>query len=498
MNSNDKPTYEELEKLVQKLKTQVKVNQNKDRLRLLLDAFEGMITFHKPSGEYIYYNKAKDYPTTSESIIGKMPEDLFSPTISILLKMAFEKVKEKGESEMLEILFDVKGEEKWFSAYIYPLKDKNGNVIEMVKIYRDINLRKVAEEEIIRQNNQLLKSETAYRDVLKASSDLIVVFNNKGVIEFINHASEKFYGSSPDKCKGKQVFDFVHPTDLEETKSQFLNWEYSSENNFHFENRNISASGEIWDTEWYVSIERTENSTIKITAIIRDITEQNKIHQELLVANKELLLQNRQQDKQRKILIISKKEVEESEARFRMLILNMEAGVIVYAPDTSIISNNLRVSEIFGLSDEQIKGIKLMDPIWKLVRKDKSPLPFLEYPINIILKTKNSIKNSIVGFSHPFRAGITWVKVNGYPVLCDSGEVKEVVISFIDYTKRIQVLEEKIATTLKLEKNEKRLNHAEALAKVGSWIYYPSTQKAEWSDETFNIWGFDTPRSSLL
>jgi PAS domain S-box-containing protein len=412
--------------------------------------------------------------------------------------MAFEKVKEKGESEMLEILFDVKGEEKWFSAYIYPLKDKNGNVIEMVKIYRDINLRKVAEEEIIRQNNQLLKSETAYRDVLKASSDLIVVFNNKGVIEFINHASEKFYGSSPDKCKGKQVFDFVHPTDLEETKSQFLNWEYSSENNFHFENRNISASGEIWDTEWYVSIERTENSTIKITAIIRDITEQNKIHQELLVANKELLLQNRQQDKQRKILIISKKEVEESEARFRMLILNMEAGVIVYAPDTSIISNNLRVSEIFGLSDEQIKGIKLMDPIWKLVRKDKSPLPFLEYPINIILKTKNSIKNSIVGFSHPFRAGITWVKVNGYPVLCDSGEVKEVVISFIDYTKRIQVLEEKIATTLKLEKNEKRLNHAEALAKVGSWIYYPSTQKAEWSDETFNIWGFDTPRSSLL
>ncbi|EAR12891.1 FixL-related histidine kinase [Polaribacter irgensii 23-P] len=494
MNSNGKPTYEELEKLVQKLKIQVKVKQNKDRLYLLLDAFEGMITFHKPSGEYIYCNKKKDYPTTSESIIGKMPEDLFSPTISVLLKAAFKKVKKKGESEMLEILFDLNGEKKWFSVYIYPIKDKNGIVIEIVKIYRDIHPKKFTEEEIIRKHSALLKSEGAYRDVLKASSDLIVVFDKKGTIEFINHASEKFYGLPSDKCIGKRVFDFIHPADLEESKAQFLNWEHSSKNNFHFENKNISASGEIWDTEWYVSIERTGNSTIKITAIIRDITKQNQIYQELLVANKKLLFQNRLQDRQRKILIKSKKEVEESEARFRMLILNMEAGVIVYAPDTSIISNNLRVSEIFGLSDDQIKGIKLMDPIWKLVRKDKSPMPFLEYPINIILQTKNSIKNSIVGFSHPFRAGITWVKVNGYPILNDSGKIKEVVISFIDYTKRLQVLDEKIATTLKLEKNEKRLNHAEALAKVGSWMYYPSTQKAEWSDETFNIWGFDTHR----
>ena len=41
------------------------------------------------------------------------------------------------------------------------------------------------------------------------------------------------------------------------------------------------------------------------------------------------------------------------------------------------------------------------------------------------------------------------------------------------------------------KKIENKLNEAQALAKVGSWLYNPSTQKIEWSDETFHLWGFD-------
>ena len=42
------------------------------------------------------------------------------------------------------------------------------------------------------------------------------------------------------------------------------------------------------------------------------------------------------------------------------------------------------------------------------------------------------------------------------------------------------------------KKIETKLNEAQALAKVGSWLYNPSTQKIEWSDETFHLWGFDS------
>lgn len=41
------------------------------------------------------------------------------------------------------------------------------------------------------------------------------------------------------------------------------------------------------------------------------------------------------------------------------------------------------------------------------------------------------------------------------------------------------------------KKIEKSLNEAQAIAKIGSWNYTLATQKIEWSDETFRLWGFD-------
>ena len=41
------------------------------------------------------------------------------------------------------------------------------------------------------------------------------------------------------------------------------------------------------------------------------------------------------------------------------------------------------------------------------------------------------------------------------------------------------------------KKIENKLNEAQTLAKVGSWLFYPATQKLEWSDETFHLLGFD-------
>ena len=344
----------------------------------------------------------------------------------------------------------------------------------------------------VKNNKALLRSDVLYQDILNSSKDLILVVNKTGKIEFINQASKKFYGLSPGKCLGKFVFDFVHPEDQEKIKAKFIKWQHLKKNRFHFENRQMSSSGEIRETEWNVNIERNEKEIIKITSIIRDITIQKATHLELLKVNKELLTQNKLQEKQTQSLISSKQDAEESEARFRMLILSMEAGVLVHGPDTSIITSNIRASEILGLSNDQLRGLKTISPIWKFVKADKSPLPVSDYPVNRIARTKKSIKNSIVGVVHPDRNTITWAKVNGCASLSDTGEIKEIVISFIEHTDRVKIEQEKIAAILKLEKSEKRLNHTQELASVGSWVFYPSSQKAEWSDETFNLWGLDS------
>ncbi|WP_298779718.1 PAS domain-containing protein [uncultured Polaribacter sp.] len=144
--SNKKLTYQDLEQEISRLK------QSENRFKMLLKASEDMITIHKPNGKYIYYNEPNCYPITAKGIVGKMPSDLFTKEISNTLFDAFKRVKQTGNSETIEVYLDWLGEKRWFSEYIYPLKNDKGDVIELVKVCKDIHKRKIAEQVIIEQN----------------------------------------------------------------------------------------------------------------------------------------------------------------------------------------------------------------------------------------------------------------------------------------------------------------------------------------------------------
>jgi PAS domain S-box-containing protein len=287
MAQNEKPTYEDLENQILQLKLENNESKLLDHYNMLLKASEDMITIHDTNGKYLYYNGPKGYAVSPEDIVGKMPHDLFDKKIADELMEAFNKVKNTGKSKSIEIHLDWLGQKKWFSEYIYPFKNEDGEVVEIVKVCRDINERKITEQEVEKQTKTLLESERAYRDVVETSSDLISVVDSKGKIVFINHASKEFYGLPPKECLGASVFDFIHPEDTEDTKARFTAWEHSKINSFHFENRQINISGEIIETEWKVNIQRKENKITKITSIIRDITKQNNTQKELIKVNTE-------------------------------------------------------------------------------------------------------------------------------------------------------------------------------------------------------------------
>jgi PAS domain S-box-containing protein len=134
-----------------------------------------MITIHDTNGKYLYYNGPTGYAISPEDIVGKMPHDLFDKKIADELMEAFHKVKNTGESESIEVHLDWLGEKRWFSEYIYPFKNEGGEGVEIVKVCRDINERKVTEQEIEKQTKTLLESERSYRDVVETSSYLISV-----------------------------------------------------------------------------------------------------------------------------------------------------------------------------------------------------------------------------------------------------------------------------------------------------------------------------------
>lgn len=142
----------------------------------------------------------------------------------------------------------------------------------------------------------------------------------------------------------------------------------------------------------------------------------------------------------------AEEEIKKSNERYGGLLNNLDAGVVVHAPDTSIINSNPKASELLGLGEDQMKGKKAMDPNWKFLDENNVPLSIGKYPVNQILISKQPIKNLIAGVNRPSTNDVVWLIVNGFPVFNNTGEIAEIVISFIDITglKKAEQEKEKI------------------------------------------------------
>jgi PAS domain S-box-containing protein len=148
---------------------------------------------------------------------------------------------------------------------------------------------------------------------------------------------------------------------------------------------------------------------------------------------------------------IAQKVIYENEKRYSSLLSNLEAGIVVHAPDTAIIMNNVRASELLGLTDDQMRGKTAIDPAWDFINEDNTSLKLNEYPVNWIKTNKEAIKNQILGIKHPQKSDVVWVSVNGFPFINNSGEITEIVISFIDITERKLAEEELKSVKASLE-----------------------------------------------
>ncbi|MGZ9735960.1 PAS domain S-box protein [Flavobacterium sp. GNP002] len=125
-----------------------------------------------------------------------------------------------------------------------------------------------------------------------------------------------------------------------------------------------------------------------------------------------------------------------SEERYRGLLNNLDAGIVVHALDTSVIVNNLKASELLGLTDDQMKGITAFDSTWNFLNEDNSVMLFENYPVNQIIAKKQAIKNFKAGINRPANNDIVWLLINGFPDIDANGNINEIVISFIDITEQ--------------------------------------------------------------
>lgn len=436
MKINKKPTYKELEDEVYRLKLlstalEEKINskttfpenidsnlsENKLNSKLLFENMPSAFIYAKVIYEndkpidfqFIEVNRAFNEKTGLKNVIGKKESEV-RPGVQISDPKMFEivgRVATSGVPENVEYYINALG--KWISAKIF--SPKKGYFIS---ISDDITARKQAEKGLINIKEKAEEGENYLNNILNNIGDPIFVKDDQSKLLIVNDAFCKIFGLKRASIIGKTLAEEV-PHDEQEN---FLKIDKQVIRD-GIENVSVESLTIRGGESRKIATRKTRfinyDKKIFLIGVIRDMTERYKVENELKIA---------------------KEHAEENEERFRILMLNMEAGVIVHAPDTSIIQSNVRASELLGLSKDQLKGKKAINYDWKFVKTDKSPLPFEEYPVNRIASSKTSIKDQHLALFQPDKEGIIWLSVNGFPVLNNTGEIIEIVTIFIDITEQ--------------------------------------------------------------
>jgi PAS domain S-box-containing protein len=131
----------------------------------------------------------------------------------------------------------------------------------------------------------------------------------------------------------------------------------------------------------------------------------------------------------------------ESEKRFSTLIQRIQAAVVVHRADTSIAMSNRSAQILLGLTEDQMLGKTTIDSAWIFFREDNTAMPHEEYPANQVISTQEPLRNFTTAIYRPSTKDTVWVLVNADPVFDDNDELSQVIITFMDITKRKQAEE---------------------------------------------------------
>ncbi|MHA1887295.1 MAG: PAS domain S-box protein [Promethearchaeota archaeon] len=250
------------------------------------------------------------------------------------------------------------GKKVYLEANGVPIRDKNGKIMGIRGIIRDITERKVAEEKI-------RASESLYRNMVETSDNLIFILDKKGKIQFANPTASQLLGYSLEylqKIKLSLLLigeekDFWH-TLIEKT----LTGEKQKNVEFHF----VTNSGNLLLVQTNSTpLYNSKGMVQKILCISSDITEIRK--KELELHDRELNLQYANV-----ISMVSS-----------MLIHNSSQKEINISPIIRTLGNSIKADYIFAfMRDFSFKQITMkVHDIWQKSSDYIPDLHLVEMPL---------------------------------------------------------------------------------------------------------------------
>jgi two-component system cell cycle sensor histidine kinase/response regulator CckA len=321
-----------------------KLADERQMLQTLVDAIPDPLFFKDKSGKHLLYNRANAemFGLTEENYLGKTVADLPIPAeYATIYQRDDEKVLRTGEPiiNREEPYQRPDSGSGWFLTSKFPLKDREGQIMGLIGICRDITERREVERKLSEERKFL-------QTLIDAIPDLIVFKDREGRHIHINAAARKTFGVG-EEFLSKPVREWPIPREHAEI--------YERDDRYVFETGNSIFNREEpclrWDgtAGWLLTsklpLRNETGEIIGLVGIARDVTELKREREELESARQRLI-----------------DHVE-----------NSPLGLIEWLPDFRVQRWGGRAQDIFGWAPEEVEGKHFSD--WPFVHpEDAEPV----------------------------------------------------------------------------------------------------------------------------
>ncbi len=423
----------------------------------------------------IYGTEFKEGVPDIERILSVFSEESRNKLITSTVLLANEGIPFEIELEMTNF----KNETRWIRNIGEAVYNNKNEIIGRRGVSQDITDQKIKQHTLDFQTERLYELNSALNEAQKLSHvgswkwDMTTdsaewsdeMYNIYGV------AKGSFYPSNENVSKT------ILPEDLYKME-QGINSLLTKKKFVPFEFRIKRPSGEI-RTLYIMALEKKSEKSI--FGVTKDITEQKQIEEKNLIITK----------RYKKLFNNSTASIWQED--LSLLIAEIDELRKLKIPNIRIyLEQHPKV--LFSLV-EKIKVNKVNDTTLKIFKANNRQ-EFFENLQNVFgpgsskvfAKFIESIWNNKKTFTSEINyktlKGEEFAAVISIPIPQTEMEQKTVPVS----SQSIQSIKDaELATKESLSK----LNEAQKLAKIGSWVLTPSTQEVEWSEEAFYVFGFD-------
>jgi len=274
-----------IEMALYKQQSEKALKDSKEFSSSLLNHAPNPIIVINPDTSVRYVNPALEKITgfSSEEIIGRNPPyPWWAKETRKETERYFKKAMKEGAQKLEELFKKKSGEQFWVEITSGPARSDKAFEYYLEN-WVDITKRKKAEEELI-------ESETKYRELVQNANSIIIRRDPRGTITFFNEFAQDFFGYTEDEILGKNVMGTIVP-DIESTGRNLAlmiqDIGLHPERYLSNENENIRRNGErVWVAWTNKAIYDKDGNIVEILCIGNDITDRKNLQDQLIHTQK--------------------------------------------------------------------------------------------------------------------------------------------------------------------------------------------------------------------